>query len=90
LCDEIIEDTPERQVVIRQVPLGVAVGIVPWNFPTQLAIGKHAQSVLDRCPIIIKPSPFPPYCGLKLVELAYREFPAGVAQALSGDDSSGP
>jgi acyl-CoA reductase-like NAD-dependent aldehyde dehydrogenase len=40
--------------------------------------------------IIIKPSPFTPYCGLKVVELAQRFFPAGVVQVLSGGDNLGP
>jgi len=40
--------------------------------------------------IIVKPSPFTPYCGLKLVELAQKFFPAGVVQALSGGDELGP
>jgi acyl-CoA reductase-like NAD-dependent aldehyde dehydrogenase len=40
--------------------------------------------------IIIKPSPFTPYCGLKLAELAQKFFPPGVVQALSGDDDLGP
>ncbi|KAH9235785.1 hypothetical protein K456DRAFT_34447 [Colletotrichum gloeosporioides 23] len=36
------------------------------------------------------PSPFTPYCGLKLVELAQQFFPPGVVQSLSGDDDLGP
>jgi acyl-CoA reductase-like NAD-dependent aldehyde dehydrogenase len=40
--------------------------------------------------IIIKPSPFTPYCGLKVVELAQRFFPPGVVQVLSGGDNLGP
>jgi acyl-CoA reductase-like NAD-dependent aldehyde dehydrogenase len=38
----------------------------------------------------MRSSPFTPYCGLKLVELAQRFFPAGVVQSLSGDDNLGP
>jgi acyl-CoA reductase-like NAD-dependent aldehyde dehydrogenase len=29
--EEIIEDTAEKLVKTRYTPLGVAVGIVPWN-----------------------------------------------------------
>jgi len=35
-------------------------------------------------------SPFTPYCGIKLVELAQKFFPPGVVQVLSGDDNLGP
>lgn len=38
----------------------------------------------------MKPSPYTPYCDLKLGELAARIFPPGVVQVLSGDDSLGP
>lgn len=80
----------ERTIVVRYTPLGVAVGIVPWNYPILLAVGKIASAVVTGNAIIIKPSPFTPYCGLKLIELATRFFPPGVVQALSGDDNLGP
>ncbi|KAF2840721.1 aldehyde dehydrogenase [Patellaria atrata CBS 101060] len=88
--EELISETEERQTIIRYTPLGVVVGIVPWNFPVQLAVGKIAPSLLTGNPIIIKPSPFTPYCGLKLGELAQKFFPPGVVQVLSGDDNLGP
>ncbi|PGH06211.1 hypothetical protein AJ79_06599 [Helicocarpus griseus UAMH5409] len=90
LKEEIIEDSDDKQVIVRYTPLGLAVGIVPWNFPFMLAIMKIAPAVLTGNTIIIKPSPFTPYCGLKVVEVAQKVFPPGVIQALSGDDSLGP
>lgn len=80
----------ERTIVVRYTPLGVAVGIVPWNFPILLAVGKIAPALVTGNAMIIKPSPFTPCGGLKLVELAQRFFPPGVLQVLSGDDSLGP
>ncbi|KIX10526.1 uncharacterized protein Z518_01609 [Rhinocladiella mackenziei CBS 650.93] len=90
LKEEIIEEDEQKQVIVRYTPLGVTVGIVPWNYPVHLACGKIAPSVLTGNPIIIKPSPFTPYCDLKLVELAQQFFPPGVVQVLSGDDNLGP
>jgi acyl-CoA reductase-like NAD-dependent aldehyde dehydrogenase len=52
--------------------------------------GKVAPAVLSGNCIIIKPSPFTPYCGIKIVGLAQKFFPPGVVQVLSGDDSLGP
>lgn len=54
------------------------------------AVGKIAPALVAGNSIIIKPSPFTPYCGLKLVELAQQFFPPGVVQALSGGDDLGP
>ncbi|KAE8364494.1 aldehyde dehydrogenase domain-containing protein [Aspergillus caelatus] len=87
---EVVEDSTERRIIVRHTPIGVAVGIVPWNFPLSLACQKIAPAVLTGNTIIIKPSPFTPYTGLKLVELAQSVFPPGVVQALSGDDNLGP
>lgn len=90
LPEEIVEEDDTKQVIVRYTPLGVAVGIVPWNFPVQIACGKLTPSVVTGNPIIIKPSPFTPYCDLKLGELAQQFFPPGVVQVLSGDDNLGP
>ncbi|POR35378.1 Uncharacterized protein TPAR_04436 [Tolypocladium paradoxum] len=90
LPEQLIEDTERRRVMTRYVPVGVCVGIVPWNFPIYLATVKLGPALVAGNPIIMKPSPFTPYCGLKLVELAQRFFPPGVVQVLSGDDNLGP
>lgn len=83
-------ESGDKTIVVRYTPLGVAVGIVPWNYPVLLAVGKIAPAVLTGNPIIIKPSPFTPATGIKLCELAQQFFPPGVIQCLSGDDSLGP
>ncbi|KAL4915267.1 aldehyde dehydrogenase domain-containing protein [Aspergillus aurantiobrunneus] len=90
LKDEVVEDSAERKLVVRYTPIGVSVGIIPWNFPVSLCVMKLIPAVLTGNTVIIKPSPFTPYAGLKLVELAQRFFPPGVVQALSGDDNLGP
>ncbi|KZL84179.1 aldehyde dehydrogenase [Colletotrichum incanum] len=38
----------------------------------------------------MKPSPYTPYCDLKLGEIAMSIFPQGVLQVLSGNDDLGP
>lgn len=90
LSETVIEDTAERRVVERFVPLGVAVGIVPWNFPLMLSFFKLPAALLTGNTFILKPSPFTPYCCLKIAELGCRFFPPGVFQALSGSDQLGP
>lgn len=89
LPDKRIDDG-DKEIIVRYTPLGVVVGIVPWNYPVLLACEKIAGAVLTGNTIIIKPSPFTPGCGLKLCELAQRFFPPGVVQCLSGDDNLGP
>ncbi|KAF3344027.1 hypothetical protein VD0002_g5236 [Verticillium dahliae] len=88
--DEVVEDSDKNRIVTRYVPIGVSVGIVPWNFPILLATFKLGPALVTGNAIILKPSPFTPYCGLKLAEIAQEFFPPGVVQALSGDDNLGP
>jgi acyl-CoA reductase-like NAD-dependent aldehyde dehydrogenase len=55
-----------------------------------LLTGKIAPAMMTGNCIIVKPSPFTPYCGIKVCELAQKFFPPGVIQVLSGDDNLGP
>ncbi|PNY25946.1 Uncharacterized protein TCAP_04119 [Tolypocladium capitatum] len=75
LPEQVIEDTERRRVVTRYLPVATV---------------KLGAALVAGNPIIMKPSPFTPYCGLKLAELAQHFFPPGIVQALSGDDSLGP
>ncbi|KAK7582065.1 hypothetical protein V3481_014134 [Fusarium oxysporum f. sp. vasinfectum] len=88
--EDVIEDKPGRRVITKYVPIGVAVGIVPWNVPVFLAGVKLGPALVAGNAVILKPSPFTPYCNLKIVELAQQYFPPGVVQALNGNDNLGP
>ncbi|KAI1739185.1 Aldehyde/histidinol dehydrogenase [Xylaria scruposa] len=83
-------DDADRTAIVRYVPLGVGVGIVPWNFPLTLGIGKMLPALLAGNTFIWKPSPFSPYSALKMAEIGAKVFPPGVFQALAGDDDLGP
>ncbi|KAL2818597.1 aldehyde dehydrogenase [Aspergillus granulosus] len=88
--ETVIQDTEDVKTIQRYTPLGVAAAIVPWNFPVLLAIGKVVQAIYTGNTVIVKPSPFTPYCALKLAELGIPHFPPGVFQALSGGEDLGP
>ncbi|RDW69905.1 hypothetical protein BP5796_08302 [Coleophoma crateriformis] len=88
--EEILDENDERTIYQTFPPLGVCGGIVPWNWPILLGLGKVAPALLTSNTMILKPSPFTPYCGLKLGEIAMSIFPPGVFQVLSGGDDLGP
>ncbi|KAI0154594.1 aldehyde dehydrogenase [Xylariaceae sp. FL1272] len=90
LKEEKLIDDGERTAIVRHVPLGVGVGLVPWNFPLALGIGKCFAALLAGCTFIWKPSPYSPYTALKVAELGARILPPGVLQALSGEEDIGP
>ncbi|CZS79484.1 unnamed protein product [Fusarium graminearum] len=84
------EDNEDRTAIVRYIPLGVGVGIVPWNFPMLLGIRKAYPAMLAGNTFIWKPSPYTPYSALKLAEIGAKVLPTGVFQALSGGDDLGP
>ncbi|KAF7555905.1 hypothetical protein G7Z17_g1779 [Cylindrodendrum hubeiense] len=90
LKEEKPEDSDDRTAIVRYVPLGVGVGIVPWNFPMALGVGKLFPALLAGNTFIWKPSPYSPYSALKLAEVGAKVLPPGVFQALSGEDNLGP
>jgi len=88
--DELLEEDDERKIVQTFPPIGVCCGIVPWNWPILLGLGKVGAALITGNTFIMKPSPFTPYCDLKLGEIAMSIFPPGVFQVLSGGDDLGP
>lgn len=87
---EVIEDSAERFVETRYVPLGVVCAIAPWNFPLTLAVWKIAPALLTGNTMVLKPSPFTPLCTLKMGELFAQILPPGVLNVVSGGDDLGP
>jgi acyl-CoA reductase-like NAD-dependent aldehyde dehydrogenase len=90
LKDEILEQDDEKIVYSTRVPMGVCAAIVPWNWPVLLGVGKIGPALITGNTIIMKPSPFTPYCDLKIGEIGMSIFPPGVLQVLSGNDELGP
>ncbi|KAH7625316.1 aldehyde dehydrogenase domain-containing protein [Sordaria sp. MPI-SDFR-AT-0083] len=90
LEEEVVEETDEKIAKVRYTPLGVGVGIIPWNFPMLLGAGKLGPALLAGNTFIWKPSPYTPNTALKLAELGTKIFPPGVFQALSGEEDLGP
>ncbi|MBA6058165.1 aldehyde dehydrogenase family protein [Pseudomonas juntendi] len=71
-------------------PVGVVVGIVPWNFSTMIAIWKLASALTTGCSIIIKPSEFTPLTILRIAELATQAgLPAGALNVVTGSGMTG-
>ena len=88
--DEVLKEDDDKIIYATFPPIGVCAGIVPWNWPVLLGMGKLGPALITGNVFIMKPSPYTPYCDLKLGELAAQVFPPGVVQTLSGDDNLGP
>lgn len=70
---------------IRQ-PLGVCVGITPFNFPAMIPLWMASTAIACGNTFILKPSERDPACGTRLAELAFEAgLPAGVLNVVHGD-----
>ncbi|KAJ8119874.1 hypothetical protein ONZ43_g3273 [Nemania bipapillata] len=93
-CDKFAgESFPQEDgflKIVRNEPLGVTAGIVPWNGPVATAAMKSAPALATGNCFILKSSEKTPFSALALGTLIKEAgFPPGVFQVLSGDGSTG-
>jgi 1-pyrroline dehydrogenase len=73
--------------IIRREPLGVTVGICPWNYPLMMAIWKIGPALAAGNTSILKPAQITPRTTLRLAELSQDILPAGVLNVVTGRGS---
>jgi acyl-CoA reductase-like NAD-dependent aldehyde dehydrogenase len=70
-------------------PVGVAGAIVPWNYPTCLAVWKLAPALACGCSVVLKPSELTPLTALRLADFALQAgIPEGVVNVVTGYGNS--
>ncbi|MFQ5603258.1 MAG: aldehyde dehydrogenase family protein [bacterium] len=79
---------PNSYGVIMKQPVGICVGIIPWNFPITLMGTKVGPALIAGNPIIIKPASTTPLTTLKIIGLLNEAgLPAGVLNGVTGSGS---
>ncbi|RCW92111.1 aldehyde dehydrogenase [Winogradskyella arenosi] len=83
---EIIQsDRKKEHIFLHKAPIGVAVGILPWNFPFFVMARKVAGSLITGNTCVIKPSCIAPNTIMEWVDLIQKiELPAGVLNVVCG------
>jgi 1-pyrroline dehydrogenase len=71
--------------MIRREPIGIVVGICPWNYPLMMAVWKLGPALAAGNVQILKPAEQTPLSLLRFMELAKDVIPAGVLQAITGE-----
>ncbi len=67
-------------------PVGVCVGITPFNFPAMVPLWMFPIAVATGNTFVLKPSERDPSCAMRLAELAHEAgLPPGVLNVLNGD-----
>ncbi|QSE82153.1 aldehyde dehydrogenase family protein [Rhodococcus koreensis] len=72
---------------VRREPLGVVLGITPWNFPLWQAVWKLAPALVAGNTVVIKPAELTPIATTRFAELAQQLLPAGVLNVVHGKGS---
>ncbi|MDR1561986.1 MAG: aldehyde dehydrogenase [Dysgonamonadaceae bacterium] len=83
---EIINsDRVNENMLLFRKPIGVVVGICPWNFPFFVMARKVAPALLTGCSIVLKPSSNTPVTTFEFAKLvASLDLPKGVLNFVSG------
>ena len=76
-------DPGQINFVLKE-PYGVVGCIVPWNYPLLLLAWKLAPALATGNTVVIKPSEFTPLSALRLIEIAFADFPPGVINLVTG------
>jgi len=73
---------------VNREPLGVCVGIIPWNFPMLMAVWKTAPALIMGNSLVLKPATPTPLTALELAKImAQCDIPPGVFNVLTGPGS---
>lgn len=86
---EIIQsDARNETMMLFKKPLGVAAGILPWNFPFFLIARKAGAALMAGCTIVIKPSQLTPENCCEFCKIVDETgLPAGVFNVVTGRGS---
>ncbi len=90
LAERFLADQPitEPTALVRE-PVGVVVGVCPWNFPLVLASFKFASALAAGNVVIIKPASISPLTALGMARIFDEVgLPKGVFQVVIGPGRS--
>ncbi|MFZ1344050.1 aldehyde dehydrogenase family protein [Thiothrix eikelboomii] len=77
----IPSDSPTEQLLLLREPLGVAVCLIPFNYPIYTLLRKLAPALITGNTVIVRPSNHTPCSALALAQTVEQAgFPTGVIQ----------
>lgn len=85
----IPSDRVNESIFLMRRPIGVTVGILPWNFPFFLIARKMAPALITGNTIVIKPSEETPINAYEFARLVHEAgLPPGVFNLVGGRGAS--
>ena len=75
----------DAMFMVWKEPIGVAVGITPWNYPMMMATQKLAPALAAGCTFVLKPPEQTPLTALELPKILEEAgLPSGVFHVVTG------
>lgn len=84
--DEHLSGPPFDTIITKQ-PRGVAVLIVPWNWPLSILGAKLPQALISGNTVVIKTAQESPMAPVLTLKLMAEVFPPGVINVVTGSSS---
>lgn len=82
---ETLDIPPDAESRLLREPQGVAVLIIPWNYPLLIASWKMAQALAAGNTVILKPSSLTPLTALELAKIIQEAgLPKGAVNIING------
>jgi acyl-CoA reductase-like NAD-dependent aldehyde dehydrogenase len=82
---DVQHPSADAMFMVWKEPMGVAVGITPWNYPMMMASQKLAAALAAGCTFVLKPPEQTPLTCLQLPAILQEAgLPDGVLQVLTG------
>jgi succinate-semialdehyde dehydrogenase/glutarate-semialdehyde dehydrogenase len=89
--DTIPSPWPDKRILVTKEPVGVTVGITPWNFPAAMPARKAAPALAAGCTMVLKPAEQTPLSALAIAALAEEAgLPPGVLSVVTGAAEDAP
>jgi succinate-semialdehyde dehydrogenase / glutarate-semialdehyde dehydrogenase len=89
--DTIPTYASDRRIVVTKHPIGVTVGITPWNFPAAMPTRKSAPALAAGCTMVLKPAEQTPLTALAVAQLGLEAgLPEGVLEVVTGAADDAP
>ncbi|WP_342677988.1 aldehyde dehydrogenase family protein [Methanofollis sp. UBA420] len=85
LMGETLNTQAYGRIIVEKRPLGICVGIVPWNMPVLIAGWKIGPALLAGNTVVLKPASTTPLTTLAIGDLFCRAgLPAGALNIVTG------